>query len=177
MNDRYLIDTNVISEHIRKLPNVDVLSWWSQLPATSMFTTVLNIGELKYGALSLPLDHPKRQKLLNWLEQDISNWFDQRVFSITPDIAEKWAEIKSKQLKIPEIDAIIAATCLVHNCILVTRNEKDFKSIHHLKILNPFIVIEDEKEEYLEAKAILESNDPTYTMEEAEALLGLAGKI
>jgi predicted nucleic acid-binding protein len=45
---------------------------------------------------------------------------------------------KSMKIKLP--DAIIAATAIVHNLTLVTRNESDFKNISGLKVLNPFLV-------------------------------------
>jgi toxin FitB len=36
-------------------------------------------------------------------------------------------------------DAIIAATALVHNLPLVTRNETDFKHVAGLRVINPFV--------------------------------------
>lgn len=40
--------------------------------------------------------------------------------------------------EIPLPDAVIAATCIVRGMILVTRNEKDFRNISELQVLNPF---------------------------------------
>lgn len=43
-----------------------------------------------------------------------------------------------RQYKIKLPDAIIAATALVHNLILVTRNTSDFKNIPELQLINPW---------------------------------------
>ena len=59
-------------------------------------------------------------------------------FSITEEIEKRTILIrKSHKIKLP--DAIIAATAIVHNLILVTRNDSDFKNISGLKVLNPFL--------------------------------------
>ena len=42
-----------------------------------------------------------------------------------------------KKFKIGLADAIIAATAISHNFVLITKNTKDFKKINHLKILDP----------------------------------------
>jgi predicted nucleic acid-binding protein len=59
------------------------------------------------------------------------------IISIDPEIIKQTIEIRKKQkLKIP--DAIIAATAIVHNCILIADNDKDFKRVPKLKYVNPF---------------------------------------
>ena len=59
-------------------------------------------------------------------------------FSITEEVEKRTILIrKSHKIKLP--DAIIAATAIVHNLILVTRNDSDFKNISGLKVLNPFL--------------------------------------
>lgn len=58
-------------------------------------------------------------------------------FDLTDDIKYKTIELKRRtNLKTP--DAIIAATAIINNFTLVTRNIKDFKNIEDLKIYNPF---------------------------------------
>ena len=60
-------------------------------------------------------------------------------FPITEEIENRTILIrKTHKIKLP--DAIIAATAIVHNLILVTRNDSDFKNISGLKVLNPFLV-------------------------------------
>jgi len=59
-----------------------------------------------------------------------------RIFSLDDEIVDKTIEVRRKyKLKLP--DAIIAATAMVNNLILVTHNKKDFKKIRGLKIIDP----------------------------------------
>lgn len=59
------------------------------------------------------------------------------VITITDEIADLSIKIrKNSKIKLP--DAVIAATCLNNNLILITRNDKDFKDIPDLEIYNPF---------------------------------------
>jgi len=56
---------------------------------------------------------------------------------MTEEIVEETIRLKStRKIKLP--DAVIAATCLIHNFTLVTRNTKDFSGIKNLQIYNPF---------------------------------------
>jgi predicted nucleic acid-binding protein len=45
----YLLDTDVVSELRRKLPNPSVVSWFSHRPASTLFLSVLTLGELRKG--------------------------------------------------------------------------------------------------------------------------------
>jgi hypothetical protein len=61
-----------------------------------------------------------------------------RIIYLDDEIAEQTVSVKQTYpLKLP--DAIIAATALFYDWVLVTRNTKDFESITRLKIYNPFI--------------------------------------
>lgn len=61
---------------------------------------------------------------------------DASIFNLTPETIISCVQLRKKRkIKIP--DAIIATTALVHNCTLVTNNEKDFSNIKDLKIINP----------------------------------------
>ena len=62
---------------------------------------------------------------------------DCTLFHLNDEIVAKTIELRKKyRLKIP--DAIIAATAMVHNMTLVSRNDSDFQPIKHLKYTNPF---------------------------------------
>lgn len=61
------------------------------------------------------------------------------VLQINNDIVNKTIDIrKTKKLKLP--DAIIAATALVYDLTLITRNTSDFADIQGLKVINPFLL-------------------------------------
>lgn len=57
-------------------------------------------------------------------------------FSIEESIVQKVVEIKQqRRIKLP--DAIIAATAIIHNCCIVTRNVSDFQNFAGLVVINP----------------------------------------
>ena len=59
------------------------------------------------------------------------------VFNLSEEVVQHTIEIrKSFNLKLP--DAVIAATALAHNLVLITRNTSDFKRIEKLNLLNPW---------------------------------------
>ncbi len=132
----YLLDTNVISETIKKSPNKDVIRWLSSLDSSQFSLSVLTIGEIRKGIEKLE-DQTKKQSIIQWLENDLSTKFHGRILHITIDIAEKWGYISSLK-NIPAIDGLIAATALVTNHKLVTRNTKDFQDILGLELINPW---------------------------------------
>ena len=69
--------------------------------------------------------------------QTVSFITDCTLFHLTDEIVAKTIALRKQyRLKIP--DAIIAATAMVNNMTLVSRNDKDFQQIKHLKYINPF---------------------------------------
>jgi len=59
------------------------------------------------------------------------------IYAIDDNIANKTIELKRKS-RIKLADAVIAATAIIHNLKLATRNVDDFKEIEGLKLINPF---------------------------------------
>jgi predicted nucleic acid-binding protein len=82
-------------------------------------------------------DLSKRQTIIQWLEIELLEKFHSRIINIDPAVADKWGYLCSIN-NIPAIDALIAASAIVHNLKLVTRNIKDFSSIAGLEIINPW---------------------------------------
>lgn len=59
------------------------------------------------------------------------------VYPLSDDVVEKTIELR-KKIKIKLPDAIIAATAIINNLTLISRNDKDFEKIIELNYLNPF---------------------------------------
>jgi len=136
----YLIDTCVISELIKKEPDANLLNWLSSVNENNLYLSVITIGELKKGISKLK-DSEKKSKLNQWLKQDLFLRFNNRIIDINLDITLIWGEILGEKeasgLKIPLIDALLAATAISKQMILVTRNIKDFK-LTNSRLLNPW---------------------------------------
>lgn len=134
----YLLDTNIISESVKSLPNPKILKWLSELPTDNLFVSVLTLGEIRKG-VELVKNSQQRNKLKHWLEVVLVEFLGDRMIEINSDITDKWGYISSQSKNLPAIDGLIAATALVSNLKLVTRNVKDFEKVKGLEIINPFL--------------------------------------
>ena len=132
----YLLDTNVISETIKKIPNQKVLDFLISIDADKFALSVITLGEIRKVAEKLQ-DQLKKQKIIYWLEVDLTKRFYEKIINIDSEIADKWGYISSMN-NILAIDALIAASAIVHNHKLITRNVKDFETIKGLEVINPW---------------------------------------
>lgn len=125
----YLVDTNVVSELRRKTPAPQVLAWFSQRPAATLYLSVLTIGELRKG-VELLADPARKAALHQWLSIDLPNYFSGRILAIDTRVADRWGRMLAAAGRpVPAIDSLLAATAVEHNLVLVTRNVKDFVSL------------------------------------------------
>ena len=133
----YLIDTNVLSELRRKLPHPGVSAWFAQRPASSLYMSVLTLGELRKGIDGLN-DEDRKLALSDWLHTELSMFFLGRVLSIDEQVADRWGQLGAAAGRpLPAIDSLLAATALVHGLTVVTRNAKDFEGLG-LAVINPW---------------------------------------
>lgn len=132
----YLLDTNVISEATKKNPHPGVQQWLSSIDPKSTFLTVLTLGEIRKGIEKLD-DHFKKQNIIQWLDLQLPKQFYGRIISIDEKVADKWGYLSALR-SMPAIDSLIAASAMVHNLKLVTRNTKDFQNIVGLELMNPW---------------------------------------
>lgn len=134
----FLLDTNVVSE-LRKKSNADssVVGWSLSQPASMLFLSVIIVRELEYGVLlAARKDAQKAGVLKNWLETILER-FDGRTIAIDTEIARRCAALHVPDPK-SERDSWIAATALVHNLTVVTRNTRDFEGTG-VKLFNPWL--------------------------------------
>ena len=134
---KYLLDTNVISETIRKNPDETVKLWFQNVPSAHLYISVLSLGEIRRGIEKLH-DFSKKNFLINWLENDLCFWFEERVVPVSLGVADKWGYLTATK-KLPAIDSLLAATALTYNMKLVTRNILDFAKITGLEVINPWV--------------------------------------
>ncbi len=133
----YLIDTNVLSELRRKEPNVGVAGWFSQRPATTLFVSVLTLGEIRKGIDMLP-DNDRKFALLDWLEVDLPSFFIGRILAVDVSVANRWGRLIAQAGRpMPAIDSLLAATAIHYGLKLVTRNAHDFE-FTGLEVISPW---------------------------------------
>jgi len=113
----------------------------ASLDEADIALSVITIGEIKFGIEKLQ-SQTKKEKLTQWLYNELFPRFDDRIISIDSDIMLRWGEVTQKLESIgrpmPIMDSLIAATAIEKNLILITRNEKDFVTLD-MEIINPFI--------------------------------------
>ena len=136
----YLLDTNVISE-LRKAKtgkaNPYVVTWASNILPDELFLSAISILELELGVLLIERRDPTQGKLLRtWLNNQVIANFSKRILNIDEKVAKCCAQLHVPNPQ-PERDALIAATALVHNLTVVTRNVDDFKPTSVIT-LNPW---------------------------------------
>lgn len=133
----YLLDTNVVSETIRRAPNKTALAWLEQIPGEALFVSVLTLGEIRKGIEALA-DKKRREKLRLWLDHELPRWFEGRVLPVDLAVADRWGRLLAEVGRpVPTIDSLLAATALHHDLALVTRNARDF-GYPGLEVINPF---------------------------------------
>jgi predicted nucleic acid-binding protein len=136
----YLIDTNVVSE-LRKgrLANKGVRKFFQQAEKdhAGLHLSVVTIGELRRGTdlIRHRGDAVQAASLEAWIAT-VLNDFSLNVISIDEDVAQMWG-----RLRVPhpenELDKLIAATAMIHDLTVVTRNVKDFAGTG-ARMVNPF---------------------------------------
>ena len=133
----YLVDTNVLSELRRRDPDARVVQWMAHRPATTLYLSVLTLGELRKGIEGLA-EGARKRRLLDWLEADLPAYFAGRILSVDAAVADRWARLLEQAgPPLPAIDSLLAATALVHGLTLVPRNLKDFPH-PDLTVLDPW---------------------------------------
>ena len=138
--DAYLIDTDVISE-IRKgekaHPGVKQFFWDANREAVFLYLSVVTVGELRAGVERLRHRGDAKQATLleRWLEQTTTSYADQ-ILPIDEEIAQVWGRLRVPNPENP-LDKQIAATALVHNLTVVTRNTAHY-AMTGVRLKNPF---------------------------------------
>lgn len=132
----YILDTNVISELRRGRPHGGVLAWVRDVVDTELHISAATIGELQTGIELTRSQNPSRAaELESWLDRVEATYnvlpMDGRVFRL-------WARLMHGRSNDLIEDAMIAATAIVHDLVVVTRNVRDFADFD-VRTLNPFL--------------------------------------
>ena len=133
----FLVDTNVLSE-LRKGERADrgVRNWFEGAGEEDLFTSVLVLGEVRRGIEAVRRrDVPSALALEQWLLR-LTQTFGDRVLSVDGAVADRWGVLNVPD-PLPTVDGLLAATALVHDLTLVTRNVRDVARTG-VRCLDPF---------------------------------------
>ncbi len=131
----FLLDTNVVSETRKRRPAPPVLQWLASPPGP-LYLSVIVVGELTRGVTLLRrANEPQAAALDTWLE-GLQRDYRDRLLPVSLEIAKTWGTLSAAR-SLPVADGLLAATALVHDLTLVTRNIKDVASTG-ARLLDPF---------------------------------------
>ena len=137
---KYLLDTCLISEVVKKVPHPSVVSWLDEQDEQGLFLSALTIGELQKGISKL-LDSERKDELQAWVEHDLALRFTGRIIDIEMEVMLIWGRMQGESERrgerLPVMDSLIAATAKAHGLAVVTRNVTDIERCQ-VKVCNPW---------------------------------------
>jgi len=136
----WLLDTCALSEYARKTPAPEVINWLDEQDETSLFISVITLGEIEKGILKLRANDPIRsQKLTAWLGK-VEQRFAGRILPLDTAALHVWAQLAAQAelagQPMPVMDGLLMATAQCHGLTVVTRNVQDFAS--YPQVFNPW---------------------------------------
>lgn len=132
----FLLDTCVLSEHMRPRPNAAVDAWFKAQSSERLYISALTVGEVWFGIDQLATGR-QRLKLEKWFSGTVVDGFMGRILPFDFDVAYRWGGLRVEMPDAKIIDSQIAATAVVHDLTIVTRNVTDF-AYNGLAVFNPW---------------------------------------
>ena len=135
-----ILDTNVLSALMRKVPDPDVVGWLDRQPSASVWITSITLFEARLGIALLP--EGKRRRALTsdfgrLLEEDLEN----RVLAFDTGAANEAAELAARRQRagrsIDIRDTQIAGIALARHATLATRNTRHFADLE-INVIDPW---------------------------------------
>ena len=137
---KYLLDTCVISEVIKREPNKNVISWLQAQNDDDLFLSILTFGEIQKG-IQKDSDQSRKKKLKIWVEEDLKKRFENRIIPIDLKVVTNWGSIQGLAelagRTMPTLDGLIAVSGLTYNCVVATRNTSDMEQ-STAELFNPW---------------------------------------
>ena len=136
----FVVDTNVVSELMRDIPDPNVYRWFNDRDESELFLTAVVEAELRFGISVLPHGR-RRNELETTLEQTIAIDFNGRVMPFDGEAARAYATIGAHRRSIGKpikvMDCQIAAIAKSKGVVVATRDVSDFEHCG-VQIVNPW---------------------------------------
>lgn len=136
---RLLLDTTALSELSKPRGDEAFASWFETVETDLIYHSVLTIAEVRKGSLGLP--HGPRRREIERFISDLLNEQGVRVLDVDLAVADAWASVafghRAARLTVNAVDELIAATAIVHDLTVVTRNVKHFER-SSCRLLSPW---------------------------------------
>jgi predicted nucleic acid-binding protein len=126
-----LVDTNVISEPLRKTPDAVVIEWIDAQALETLYLSAITVAELRFGVASLPAGK-RRDRLHESMENRVLPLFTGRVLAFDLPASQAYAQLMSRAraagLAIGAADGYIAATAAANRMAVATRDAAAFEA-------------------------------------------------
>ena len=137
---RWLLDTNVISESVRKRPDRALIGWIVAQGRDDIAISLVSVAELLNGISTLA-DDARRQELTEWMATEVLSSTRKRRLPVTTEILMAWLQLSRKlrvrgETKDPP-DLLLAATAQTYGLTIVTRNTRHFANTG-ITVYNPW---------------------------------------
>jgi toxin FitB len=133
---QYLLDTNVLSESRKRQADERVISFLSTAEPSSLYISVLTLGELRKGVTLKGRSDPVAAKALGAWVDGLEFSFADRILGVDAATGRLWGELSAQRPR-PVVDTLLAATAMVHGLTFATRNTGDVDDIG-VSLLDPW---------------------------------------
>ena len=137
--NRYLLDTNVLSNVIKPTPSPSLVAWMAEQDDEDLFISAWTLAEIWCGVLSKPTGK-KRRELEKWFSGPAGppTLFGGRILPFDDRAGLIWGRLMSEGARTGRprspLDMIVAAIAEANNCLVVTDNDAHFTGV---KTINP----------------------------------------
>lgn len=130
----YLVDTSVISEATCGTP--EAVTWLRAQDPAAIYVSVVTLGEIARGIAQKQMrDRRAAAHHGEWLRK-LRHDHAEQILPVTDQVAVEWGRLAALRPR-GDMDGLIAATAVVHDLIVVTRNSSDFDDAG-LSVINPW---------------------------------------
>ncbi|MGH3635844.1 type II toxin-antitoxin system VapC family toxin [Mycobacterium sp.] len=134
-----LVDTNVISEPLRKTPDRRVVEWLDAQPIETLYLSAITVAELRFGVASLPTGKC-RHRLHENFETRVLPLFAGRILAFDLPASQAYADLMSRaraEGTAIAADGYIAATAAANKMAVATRDTAAFEAAA-VSVINPW---------------------------------------
>ncbi|MCP3688651.1 MAG: type II toxin-antitoxin system VapC family toxin [Gammaproteobacteria bacterium] len=135
-----IVDTNIISEVMRREPLPIVLEWLNSQVSLHLYVSTITLAEIGFGLRVLP-EGQRRQQLKGRFESFVEMAFEERVLDFTSAAAVAYSDIMGRRKEMGRpmslCDGQIAGIAIANQFAIATRNIKDFAHCG-IELVNPF---------------------------------------
>ncbi len=135
-----VLDTNVVSEPLRRAPEPRVAKWIDAQPLETLYLSAITVAELRFGVTSLPAGR-RRDRLHEDLEHQVLPLFSGRILPFDLAVSQAYADLMATARRAGAVvavaDGYIAATAAFNGMTVATRDTKPFQAAG-LRVIDPW---------------------------------------